>query len=87
MALAVPGVRRRNAAFRVRALLLAILLAQAWAPAAPAQPSPAAQQRVSVREESGAARAPVAYEIPFGQMLFRARVAGREVWAVLDTGA
>lgn len=32
-------------------------------------------------------RAPVAYESPTGGILFRANIAGRDVWAMLDTGA
>lgn len=32
-------------------------------------------------------RAPVAYESPNGGLFFRANIAGREVWAMLDTGA
>lgn len=42
---------------------------------------------VRIRPVPREQRAPVAYESPIGGIFFKASVAGRDVWAILDTGA
>jgi predicted aspartyl protease len=77
-------------------LITALVLEDGAATATP--PTPAPQSSVPQGDGKGTfkfnarfvpkeQRAPVVYESPTGAILFRAKIADREVWAMLDTGA
>jgi predicted aspartyl protease len=69
-------------------LLLAVLALQDGADPAPAPATePVTATKGTGRFVPKDQRAPVAYETTNGLILFKASVAGREVWANLDTGA
>lgn len=78
--------------FAVAVLLAGMLTAQDAAPtppAEPAEPGSVASQPLTVKASFAgkATRVPLPYESLNGLIAFKATVAGREVWVLLDTGA
>lgn len=75
-------------------LITALALEDGAATTAPPAPAPESSQSqgdgkvtFKVRLLPKEQRAPVVYESPSGGIFFRANIAGRDVWALLDTGA
>lgn len=74
----------------VLALILSGLLAgQSVSPPnpSPSPPATSSEVQVKVRFTPPAAHKSAAYELVHGHVAFKAVVAGRDVWALLDSGA
>lgn len=76
----------RNPIFQILWLLIAVALFESQPALSQARPGPSGTvtYHIGVKFFNGAARKPVPFELVQGIIVFRARVAGREVWAMLD---